>query len=401
MGVKVLMFGWEFPPHNSGGLGTACFGLTKALAAMGARVTFVLPRGEADSAFANIISVGIPNVDFARVSGMLYPYVTSESYNRARALIDNKIYGWGLLEEVLLYAERAENIVKQTDFDVIHAHDWLAFPAGLMAKKISGKPLVVHVHATEFDRTGGNGVNEAVYKIERQGMHQADQVVAVSEWTKNILVDKYGVPAEKIAVVHNGVLPIKEGTVAARLTALRAAGNQIVLSVGRITLQKGVDYFVRAAKIVLEHCPKTYFVIAGSGDMERKIIEQAASLGISDRVIFTGFLRGEDLAAIYQSADLFVMPSVSEPFGIAPLEALMHGAPVLISKQSGVSEVLNHALKVDFWDVDEMANKIIAVLRHPALKDMLRTHGRREAKQSTWAKAAKKVMGYYKRFARM
>ncbi len=400
MGVKVLMFGWEFPPHNSGGLGTACFGLTKALAAMNAEVTFVLPRGDVESDFANIVSIGLPEVDFKKVAGLLYPYVTEESYARARQLVDGNIYGWGLLEEVLLYAGRSEAVVRQTDFDVIHAHDWLSFPAGLMAKKISGKPLIVHVHATEFDRTGGNGINEAVYQIEKQGMAEADMVVAVSDWTKSILIDKYDVPADKIAVVHNGVLPVKDGSVVARLTALRQAGNQIVLSVGRITLQKGVDYFVQAAKIVLEHCPKTYFVIAGSGDMERKVIEMTARLGISDRVIFTGFLRGEELAAIYQAADLFVMPSVSEPFGIAPLEALMHGAPVLISKQSGVAEVLRHCLKVDFWDVDEMANKIIAVLRNPSLKDALRTNGKKEAKTATWAKAAKKVMGYYRRFTR-
>lgn len=397
----MLMFGWEFPPHNSGGLGTACFGLTKALAAQKARVTFVLPRGEAVEAdFGSIVSADIPSLKIKAVPGLIYPYVTEESYALARRLSGSHIYGWNLLEEVLMYAARSKKIVENADFEIIHAHDWLSFPAGIMAKQISGKPLIVHVHATEFDRTGGMGVNGAVYEIEKRGMEQADGVIAVSQWTKDIIVQYYGIPENKIEVVHNGVLAVKDGKIAERLTELKKAGNQIVLSLGRITLQKGVDYFVQAAKKVLEHCPKTYFVIAGSGDMERKIIEMTAALGISDRVIFTGFLRGEELASLYQSADVYVMPSVSEPFGIAPLEALMHGAPVIISKQSGVSEVLKHALKVDFWDVDEMANKIIAVLRNPALKDALRTNGKKEAKESTWAKAAKKVMGYYKRFAR-
>lgn len=402
MGLKVLMFGWEFPPHNSGGLGTACFGLTKALAAQKAKVTFVLPRGETIEAdFGSIVSANIPAISIKAVPGLIYPYITEESYGLARALSGSQIYGWNLLEEVLMYAARSKNIIEQADFEIIHAHDWLSFPAGLMAKKISGKPLIVHVHATEFDRTGGMGVNDAVYEIEKRGMEQADGVIAVSQWTKDIIVEHYGIPADKIEVVHNGVLAIKNGAVAEKLTSLKKAGNQIVLSLGRITLQKGVDYFIQAAKKVLEHCPKTYFVIAGSGDMERKIIEMAASLGISDRVIFTGFLRGEELASLYQAADVYVMPSVSEPFGIAPLEALMHGAPVIISKQSGVSEVLKHALKVDFWDVDEIANKIIAVLRNPSLKDALRVNGRHEAKTATWTKAAKKVLGYYQRFMRV
>lgn len=397
----MLMFGWEFPPHNSGGLGTACFGLTKALAASKARVTFVLPRGEAVEAdFGSIVSANIPSLKIKAVPGLIYPYVTEESYALARQLSGSHIYGWNLLEEVLMYAARSKKIVEDADFEIIHAHDWLSFPAGLMAKEVSGKPLIVHVHATEFDRTGGMGVNGAVYEIEKRGMEQADGVIAVSQWTKDVIVQYYGIPEEKIEVVHNGVLAVKDGKIAERLTELKKAGNQIVLSLGRITLQKGVDYFVQAAKVVLEHCPKTYFVIAGSGDMERKIIEMTAALGISDRVIFTGFLRGEELASLYQSADVYVMPSVSEPFGIAPLEALMHGAPVIISKQSGVSEVLKHALKVDFWDVDEMANKIIAVLRNPSLKDALRANGKKEAKTATWTKAAKKVMGYYKRFAR-
>ena len=307
------------------------------------------------------------------------------------------VYGGNLIDEVRRYGAYAGELAKRRSFDIIHAHDWLSFPAGLAAKRVSGKPLVVHVHATEFDRTGGTGVNQEVYKIEREGMHLADAIVAVSQWTKNLIVKHYGVAPEKVTVVHNGIDAGDYRPLPDRLAALKRAGEKIVLFVGRITLQKGPDYFIRAARRVLELEPKTYFIVAGSGDMEGQTLREAAALGIADRVIFTGFVRGQELDALYQSADLYVLPSVSEPFGITPLESLVNGTPVIVSYQSGVAEVLRHALKVDFWDTEELANQIIAVLRHPALYQTLKQYGGEEVKKVTWTAAAAKCLDLYHR----
>lgn len=390
------MFGWEFPPHNSGGLGTACEGLTRALTASGVETIFVLPKlSQVSNKIMKFRFAGIENFKLRTVSGMLYPYVTSAGYDQLYQKQVAGVYGRNLLEEVKLYALRARHIAEEEEYDVIHAHDWLAYPAGLMAQKVSGKPLVVHVHATEFDRSGGSGVNQEVYDIEREGMQKAQKVITVSEWTKGIVMRHYGVPAEKIQVVHNGIEPQSFSPLPNRLEKLRAAGNRIILFVGRITLQKGPDYFVLAAKKVLQYEPKTLFVMVGSGDMEGQVVRLASELGISDHFIFPGFLRGEELNQIYQSADLYVLPSVSEPFGITPLESIANGTPVLISKQSGVAEVLSHALKVDFWDVDEMANQIIAVLHHDALKQTLTDNGHRELPRISWVEAARKCLAVY------
>jgi glycosyltransferase involved in cell wall biosynthesis len=397
MALKVLMFGWEFPPHNSGGLGTACFGLTKALSG-DAEVVFVLPKKvPVNSKFAKMVFANQRSMKVRHVDTLLYPYITEERYNDEYRTHHDNVYGSSLMEEVRRYAHKAGAIAVSENCDVIHAHDWLAYLAGIEAKKATGKPLVVHVHATEFDRTGGNGVNEEVYAIERAGIAAADAVIAVSQWTKNILVSKYGVAPEKVTVVHNGVDLEEIKRIPSRLQGLKDAGNKIVLFVGRITLQKGPDYFIRAAKRVLEYRPNTMFVVSGSGDMEYQMIRQAASAGISDKVLFAGFLRGEDLNSVYQAADLYIMPSISEPFGITPLEALANGTPVLISHQSGVSEVLNHALKTDFWDIDAMADKIISTLDHPALYENLRSNGYREVEKNSWAVAAGKCLSLYNR----
>src|SRR3989344_4528008 len=337
MSVRILMFGWEFPPHNSGGLGTACFGLTRALARDGATITFVLPKKvKAGADWLRMCFADLPEVIGRGIAANLYPYITSESYARERKGLPF-VYGLNLIEEVRRYGALAGEIAALESFDIIHAHDWLSFPAGIAAKRVSGKPLVVHVHATEFDRTGGNGVNEEVYGIEHAGMSAADAVVAVSQWTKNMIVRHYGIAPQKVTVIHNGIEASDYRPLPNRLVALKQAGEKIVLFVGRITLQKGPDYFVRAAKRVLEVEPKVYFIIAGSGDMEGQTLREAAALGIADRVIFTGFLRGPELDALYQSADLYVLPSVSEPFGITPLESLVNGTPVIISYQSGVA----------------------------------------------------------------
>ncbi len=395
------MFGWEFPPFNSGGLGVVCKYLIKALSNQGIKITFVLPKKlDCQSSFCKIIFADVPlKIKIKGINSLLLPYITSITY---RDLFQNNkeqsIYSPDLFGEVLRYGQEARKIALSEDFDIIHAHDWLSFPAGLESKKVSGKPLIVHVHATEFDRTGGNNVNQRVYEIEKQSFSEADKVIAVSNFTKNKVVQHYGVEPEKIEVVYNALeqedFPRpkeKKGD----LEGLKKAGKKIVLFVGRITIQKGPDYFLRAAKKVLEKNPNVLFVIAGAGDMEIQIIETAAWLGIADKVLFAGFLRGEALARAYQMADLYVLPSVSEPFGLTPLEALFNQTPVLISKQSGVSEVLSHCLKVDFWDIEEMANKILAVLEYPELYESLKENGSQEAKRFSWQDSAQKCIEIY------
>jgi len=403
------MFGWEFPPYNSGGLGVACLGLTRALSARGAEITFVMPKTlDLKSPWARIIFADGKSVLTRSVNTILSPYLTSRSYAYARKRVagaggDSDIYGHDLMSEVMRYAAMGGEIAKEEEFDVIYAHDWLSFGAGIEAKRVSGKPLVAHVHATEFDRCGGPlGVNHDVYEIEKAGMEAADVVIAVSQLTKNIIVNNYGIPEGKVRVVYNGIDATTAptgGNGLPRLRALKASGNALVLFLGRVTLQKGPDYFIRAAKRVLEHNPKVMFILSGSGDMDQKVMELAASLGIADHVIFTGFLKGPESAEVYAAADLFVMPSVSEPFGITPLEAMRLGTPVLISKQSGVSEIVKNALKADFWDVDEMANQILAVVGFPGLRQTLSTNGTQEAETITWAEAAQKLDGIVHEFA--
>lgn len=397
---KILMFGWELPPYNSGGLGVACSGLAKALAKYNLQIIFVLPKKvDIQSDYLKIVFADdSPSIKLKLINSLLSSYITSEKYHLARKKFDSPFYGGSLFDEVGRYAQKAQEIARQEDFDIIHAHDWLSFKASLGVKKISGKPLIVHVHATEFDRTGGNNINEYVYKIEKEGMANADSVIAVSNFTKNVIVNRYGIKAEKIEVVHNGVETNNnqsEKSVNSNLQKLKDAGNKIVLFVGRLTIQKGPEYFLRAAKKVLVRNPRVIFVIAGSGDMERQIIEEAAYLGIADKVIFTGFLRGEKLNQVYRAANLYVLSSVSEPFGITPLESLVNGTPVLISRQSGVSEVISHALRVDFWDIEEMADKILAVLEHQRLEECLAANGQEEVQKITWAEAAQKCFNIY------
>lgn len=397
MPLRVLMFGWEFPPHNSGGLGVACQGLTQALAERDVRVTFVLPKKiDVSVDFLKLVFADVSkSIKLKSIRSLLTPYLTSESYQALRARFGGDLYGSHLFDEVRRYAFLARDIAEEETFDIIHAHDWLSFAAGIEAKRVSGKPLVVHIHATEFDRTGGHNVNQFVYETEKRGMEEADAVVAVSNFTKNIIVRHYGIPPEKIHVVHNAVGRVSGERFNSELGRLKADGHKIVLFVGRLTLQKGPDYFIRAARKVLDYNPKVIFIIAGSGDMERRIMEEAAWLGISDKVLFTGFLRDNELAQVYQAADLYVMPSVSEPFGITVLESVAYGTPVLISKQSGVSEVLTHALKADFWDVDEMANKILAVLEHPPLRETLAQNGSHELKKIHWGNSADRCINLY------
>ncbi|MEO0511308.1 MAG: glycosyltransferase family 4 protein [Planctomycetota bacterium] len=300
-------------------------------------------------------------------------------------------YGEDVVGDTERYARMVVGMCRGRNFDVVHAHDWMTIPAGLAAAKVLDRPLVVHVHATEFDRSGDH-VDQRVYDIERRGLHLADRVVCVSEYTKSICTGRYDAPAHKIDVVYNGVeAEVDDGHREFKVKQ----GDHVVLFLGRITMQKGPEYFVRAAKRVLEKVEDVKFVIAGSGDMAKRIVEEAAFLGIGHRVLFTGFLRGSDVDRAYRMADCYVMPSVSEPFGIAPLEAMRNDVPVIISKQSGVSEVLTHALKIDFWDIDEMANKIVAVLKHAPLSQTLRQNQPHELKGLTWDASARNVVASY------
>jgi glycogen(starch) synthase len=404
------MFGWEFPPFHSGGLGVACLGLTRALSQRGFEVLFVMPKKLdiktpwAKMLFADDIEdSALASIEGIAVNSLLRAYETTTSYQTRKASVrghtapeEEGIYAHDLFSEVARYASAGAAVAKREEFDVIYAHDWLSFGAGVAAKQATGKPLVVHVHATEFDRSGGiTGANNHVYEEEKRGMEAADIVIAVSEYTKKIITDHYGISPEKVHVVYNGIdaSTAPSGVGLRRMRALKESGYKIVLFLGRLTLQKGPDYFLRAAKEVVARNPKVMFVVSGSGDMEESIMRLSAELGISANVVFTGFLSGADSHEMYKAADLFVMPSVSEPFGIAPLESMRLGTPVIISKQSGVSEVVRHALKVDFWDTDEMANMILAAIDHAGLCETLAENARLEADRLTWADAAFKVDG--------
>jgi glycosyltransferase involved in cell wall biosynthesis len=427
------MFGWEFPPHISGGLGTACYGITKGLLQNDVEVVFVVPKafGDEDTEQIRLVSASDTTLKefasefnttteylsekftyFGLHSGLV-PYLNVEQFEHFAAdytdeqTIVHTIkaekpiyahyefsgkYGKNLLEEVWNYAIISSQITRDQEFDVIHAHDWLSFPAGLVAKQISGKPFVAHVHATEFDRSGEH-VNQQIYDIERKGMEAADKVIAVSEFTKQILIHRYGIPSTKIEVVHNGVeaRPEKKETDA----GTHAFPEKIITYLGRVTFQKGPEYFVEAAAKVLEKDKNFRFVMAGNGDMLVRMIKKVAQMRISSHFHFTGFLRGSDVDKMFAMSDVYVMPSVSEPFGISPLEAIKSDVPVIISNQSGVKEVLKHAMKVDFWDTDAMANAIFALAKFDSLSELFRRESKKEMEQLKWIVQTKKMKSIY------
>jgi glycogen synthase len=395
------MFGWEFPPMSSGGLGTACYGLTKGLSKQGVDVSFVLPYAPENTTADYVKLIPANNLERVKMIGVnsiLQAYVTSSQYQVSLLKFNKdsklkKLYGADLYKEVYRFSLKAALVAEHEEFDVIHAHDWLTYMAGIKAKEVSGKPLVVHLHATEFDRTGGN-VNQQVYDIERKGLHAADLIIAVSNFTKNKIVDHYGINPDKVTVVHNAVDLIYSDYGQDFKIDKK---DKIVLFLGRLTMQKGPDYFIEAAKKCLDFDPDIKFVIAGTGDMEAAMIEKAASMGIGDRVLFAGFVPDKDLDKMYQMADIYVMPSVSEPFGITPLEAMKNGTPVIISKQSGVSEVISHCLKIDFWDVDQLVDRILAVLKYEELHSALKHHGDIEVRKFDWNVPASKCVDVYNR----
>ncbi len=474
--MKVLMFGWEFPPHITGGLGTACFGLTKGLSKIdNLDITFVVPKayGDEDMSVANILNASevsvlqkksytevketeeiisssksikqsvskekviennvFRSINYVEIASLLLPYVSIETYEKIinekkidkslikinekgeLTYIENGIeknikldnieniefetkgkfnfsgkYGSNLIQEVNNYALVAAAIAQNQDFDIIHAHDWLTYYAGIAAKKVSGKPLVIHIHATEFDRSGEN-VNQLVYDIERAGLLYADKVIAVSNLTRNIVVNKYGINPDKVVTVHNAVEPTNTET----LPVKRRKKEKIVTFLGRVTFQKGPEYFVEAAYKVLQKTDNVRFVMAGSGDLLRRMIRRVGKLKIADKFHFTDFLKQDDVNKLFNMSDVYVMPSVSEPFGISPLEAMRSNVPVIISKQSGVAEILHHAIKVDFWDIDAIADSIYGLVKYDGLSKMFSRFGKNEVDNLKWENAAILVKKVY------
>ena len=422
------MFGWEFPPHIAGGLGTACYGMTRGLARNGVEVVFVMPRayGDEDQRFVRVVNASdvetigtrdhefseelLEKVSFIHIDSNMLPYISPEEYAayhdefvrsgrthewtdvwKQRYTFSGK-YGANLMEEVARYAMVAAQVAKDLEgqFDVIHAHDWLTYFAGIAAKRVSGKPLVVHMHATEFDRSGEN-INRRVYAIEKAGMQAADRVIAVSELTRRIVIGKYGILADKVVTVHNAVRFGESEEAAPE----RAVKDKVVTFLGRITYQKGPDYFVEAAAKVLQRVSDVRFVMAGSGDLMNHVVRRVAQLGIAARFHVTGFLKGGEVQRMFRLSDVYVMPSVSEPFGISPLEAMRSGVPVIISRQSGVAEVLDYAIKVNYWDVDALADAIYGLLTYPALGRMFASKGLEEVTGLKWTNAAAKIKTVY------
>ncbi|KGN86673.1 glycosyltransferase [Porphyromonas gulae] len=414
--MKALMFGWEFPPHILGGLGTASYGLTRGMAMQpDMDITFVIPKpwGDEDKSFLRLIGTNcapivyknVPTETVTQLLGNRMDLRTYEdlrsniyadfSYKKTDALGCIEFSGRypdNLLEEINNYSIVAGVIARTVPCDVIHSHDWLTYPAGIHAKTVTGKPLVVHVHATDFDRSRGN-VNPQVFAIEKDGMNHADHIITVSNLTRRTVIEKYGQHPDKVTTVHNAVEPLPASILA--LPDKRGVQDKVITFLGRITMQKGPEYFVEAAAKVLERTANVRFVMAGNGDMMDAMIRLAARHKIADRFHFTGFMKGEQVYEVFKASDVYVMPSVSEPFGISPLEAMQCGVPSIISKQSGCAEILNYAIKVDYWDINAMADAMHALIAYPELHTFLRDEGLREVNNIKWETAGQKVRDIY------
>ena len=392
--MKILMLGWELPPHNSGGLGVACYQLCKALAKNGVDIDFILPyEANHDAPFMSIIAAKPQNVSDVIKSGIAY-----DSY---KYVYDDGSEEWlNIFEQQQLYEKSIDTIVEGREFDIIHAHDWLTFRAGVRAKQKTGKPLILHVHSIEHDRAGNSLGNPLVHEIEHMSFLMADQIIAVSEHTKHSIVKEYSIPADKIQVVHNSLdldmfEPITQDNDFIYLSYLKLQGYKVVTNVGRLTIQKGLTNLLHAAKLVIERNSKVIFLIVGAGEQYFELIDLAASLGISKNVIFTGFLRGKQWRDAFAIGDLFVMPSVSEPFGLTPLEAAGYGTPSLITHQSGVSEIFANCLKVDYWDTIKMADDILAVVNNTSLQEVLSESAVKEHARLSWHNAADQLKFLY------
>ena len=411
------MFGWEFPPHILGGLGTASYGLTKGMWENGDMdITFVIPKpwGDEPKDFAKIIGanstpVAWRDVNWDYVQSRIGDVMDPQMYFNLRDHIYSDFnymgtndlgciefsgrYPENLLEEINNYSIVAGVIARTVDCDIIHSHDWLTYPAGIHAKQVTGKPLVIHVHATDFDRSRGN-VNPTVFSIEKDGMNNADHIITVSNLTRRTVIEKYGISPDKVTTVHNAVEPLNEELL--NLEAPPGKTSKVITFLGRITMQKGPEYFVEAAAQVLHKVNDAQFVMAGSGDMMDKMIRLAARRGIADRFHFTGFLKGKQVYEMLAASDVYIMPSVSEPFGISPLEAMQMGVPSIISKQSGCAEILDNVIKIDYWDTNAMADAIYSIIKYPAMFKELRDQGLAEVNQITWDKAGAKVINIYR-----
>ena len=415
--MKALMFGWEFPPHILGGLGTASFGLTRGMAMQpDMDITFCIPKpwGDEDQSFLKIVGVNhVPvvwkDVDSSYVEKqMVKAGMNAEQYYRYRDHIYADFsyrhvddlgcmefsgrYPDNLLEEINNYSIVAGVIARAEQYDIIHAHDWLTYPAGIHAKNVSGKPLVIHVHATDYDRSRGN-VNPDVYAIEKNGMDNADHIITVSNLTRQTVIEKYHQDPAKVTTVHNAVEPLSPEILA--IQDKKGVKDKVITFLGRITMQKGPEYFVEAAAKVLAKAPHARFVMAGSGDMMNQMIRLAASLHISDRFHFTGFMKGKQVYEVLKASDVYVMPSVSEPFGISPLEAMQCGVPSIISKQSGCAEILDYAVKVDYWDIEALADAMYSIITYPAMHEFLKVEGKKEVDNIKWEYAGQKVRRIY------
>jgi len=412
--MKALMFGWEFPPHILGGLGTASYGLTRGMSQQpDMDLVFVIPKphGDEDQSFLKIIGAcNVPVVwkenswDYInhRIGNMMHPdeyfwlrngirYDFNRIHTNDLGCIDfSGRYPDNLIEEISNYEAVASVLAHQMDFDIIHSHDWLTYPAGVFAKQISGKPLVIHVHATDFDRSRGQ-VNPTVYSIEKRGMDVADHIMTVSDLTRQIVIEKYHQHPSKVTTVHNAVEPLHD----VESFTKTPRKDKVVTFLGRITMQKGPEYFVEAAHKVLQKTSGVRFVMAGSGDMMHAMIDLAAKRGIADKFHFTGFLKGRQVHEMLAESDVYIMPSVSETFGISPLESMQVGTPSIISKQSGCAEILTHAIKTDYWDIDAMADAIYAIVKYPAMYDSLRKLGKEEVDNISWYDAGLKVRAIY------
>ena len=416
--MKVLMFGWEFPPHISGGLGTASYGLTKGLARQqDMDIIFCVPKpwGDEDQSFLRIVGMNsVPicwrDVDWNHVQSRVGSYMNPQDYYDFRnhiyadfsymhtddlgCLEFSGRYPDNLQEEINNYSIVAGVVARKEQFDIIHSHDWLTYPAGIHAKQISGKPLVIHVHATDFDRSRGN-VNPTVYAIEKNGMDHADHIMCVSELTRQTVINKYHQDPAKVSTVHNAVEPL-----APEYEAIEArhGKEKVVTFLGRITMQKGPEYFVEAAALVLQRTQNVRFCMAGSGDMMNAMIRLAAAHGIADRFHFPGFMRGRQVYECLKNSDVYVMPSVSEPFGISPLEAMQCQCPTIISKQSGCAEILDKCIKVDYWDTHALADAIYSICTNPALYTYLKEEGKCEVDGITWEKVGYRIRSIYDKF---
>ena len=413
--MKALMFGWEFPPHILGGLGTASYGLTKGMYNNGdMEISFVIPKpqGDEEKGFANIIGanctpVAWRDVNRDYVEGRIGKVMDPQLYfdlrdhiyadfnymrlNDLGCIEFSGRYPDNIIEEINNYSIVAGVISRTIPCDVIHSHDWLTYPAGIHAKNVTGKPLVIHVHATDFDRSRGN-VNPTVFGIEKDGMENADHIITVSDLTRRTVIDKYGISPDKVTTVHNAVIPLSD-----ELLNLprREKKDKVITFLGRITMQKGPEYFVEAAAKVLQKNRNIRFVMAGSGDMMDDMIRLAAKRNIADRFHFTGFLRGRQVYEMLADSDVYVMPSVSEPFGISPLEAMEMGVPSIISKQSGCAEILDYVIKTDYWDIHAMADAIYSLCTNPALFRYLQEEGKKEVDGITWEKVGLRIRALY------